>query len=118
IELSHPHFGRDADALIEKVGEAFGDSPVRVGRWRVAAGVLATLLLVGGIGLFATGMPTSVPWAVRSQAEKDRLAAAKAEEERKAKAAAEARAEAEEAEGPPAARAGGEGKAKTRDAGE
>src|SRR5215471_2485727 len=100
IELSHPHFGRDADALIEKVGEAFGDSPVRVGRWRVAAGVLATLLLVGGIGLFATGMPTSVPWAVRSQAEKDRLAAAKAEEERKAKAEAEAeaKAEAEQAE--------------------
>ena len=98
IDLRHTHFGRDADALIEKIGEAFGDKPVRVGRWRVAAGVVAALLLLGWIGLFATGMPISLPWAVqpdtREQAEKERLAAVQAEEERKAKAAAEAEASA------------------------
>src|SRR5262249_3178473 len=102
IDLRHTHFGRDADALIEKIGEAFGDKPVRVGRWRVAAGVVAAgvvaaLLLLGWIGLFATDMPISLPWAVpdtREQAEKERLAAVQAEEERKAKAAAEAEASA------------------------
>jgi tetratricopeptide (TPR) repeat protein len=98
IDLRHTHFGRDADALIEKIGEALGDRPVRVGRWRVAAGVVAALLLLGWIGLFATGMPLSLPWAVQpdtpAQAEKEPLAAAKPEEERKAKAAAEAEASA------------------------
>src|SRR6516165_7735625 len=104
IDLRHTHFGRDADALIEKISEAFGGRLGRVGRWRVAAGVVAALLLLGWIGLFATGMPISLPWTVqpdtREQAEKERLAAAKAEEERKAKAAAEAeaRAKAEQAE--------------------
>ena len=103
IDLRHTHFGRDADALIEKISEAFGDKPVRVGRWRVAAGVVAAgvvaaLLLLGWIGLLATDMPISLPWAVqpdtREQAEKERLAAVQAEEERKAKAAAEAEASA------------------------
>jgi tetratricopeptide (TPR) repeat protein len=114
IDLRHTHFGRDADALIEKIGEAFGGRPVRVGRWRVAAGVVAALLLFGGIGLFATDMPLSLPWAVQPdtreqaekerkaavQAEEERKAAVQAEEERKAKAAAEAeaRAKAEQAE--------------------
>jgi tetratricopeptide (TPR) repeat protein len=104
IDLRHTHFGRDAEALIEKIGEALGDRPVRVGRWRVAAGVVAALLLLGWIGLFATGMPVSLPWAVRpdtrEQAEKERSVAAQAEEERKANAAAEteARAKAEQAE--------------------
>ena len=98
IDLRHTHFGRDADALIEKISEAFGGRPGRVGRWRVAAGVVAALLLLGWIGLFATGMPISLPWAVqpdtREQAEKEGLAAAQAEQERKAKAAAEAEASA------------------------
>jgi hypothetical protein len=68
----------------------------RKARWRVAAGVVAALLLLGGIGLFVTGMPLSLPWAVqpytRAQAEKERLAAVQAEQELKAKAAAEAEA--------------------------
>src|SRR5262249_32898134 len=97
IDLRHTRFGRDADALIKKLSDAVSDKPVRVGRWRGAAGVVA-LLLLGGIGLFATGMPVSLPWAVqpdtREQAEKERLAAVQAEEERKAKAAAEAEAKA------------------------
>ena len=98
IDLRHTHFGRDADALIEKISEAFGGRPGRVGRWRVAAGVVAALLLLGWVGLFATDMPISLPWAVqpdtREQAEKEGLAAAQAEQERKAKAAAEAEASA------------------------
>jgi uncharacterized protein len=104
INLRHDHFGRDAQALIEKIREAFGDKPVGVNRWRAAAGAIAALLLLAWIGLFVTGMPLSVPWSAqpdtREQAEKDRLAAAKAEEERRAKAAteAEARARAEQAE--------------------
>src|SRR5215831_6848171 len=90
IDLSHTYFGRDTNALIEKISDAVGDksssSPAVPRR------------------LFATGMPISLPWAVqpdtRAQAEKERLAAAQAEEERKAKAAAEAeaRAKAEQAE--------------------
>src|SRR5215475_11361992 len=98
IDLRHTHFGRDAEALVEKISEALGGRPVRVGRWRVAAGVVAALLLLGWIGLFAIDMPLSLPWAVhpdtREQAEKERLAAVQAEEERKAKAAAEAEASA------------------------
>src|SRR5262245_44545051 len=104
IELRHAHFGRDSEALIEKIREAFSNNPVRVNRWRGAAAVGAALLLLVGIGLFAGGMPISLPWTVQpdtqEQAERERLAAAKAEEERKAKAAAEAeaRAKADQAE--------------------
>src|SRR5262245_12408840 len=104
FDLRHTHFGRDAEALIEKIGEAIGDKPVKVGRWPVAAGIVVALLFLGGIGLFAIGMPISLPWAVqpdaRERAEKERLAAGQAEDERKAKAAAEAeaRAKAEQAE--------------------
>src|SRR5215468_9359129 len=97
FDLRHTHFGRDAEALIEKIGEAIGDKPVKVGRWPVAAGIVVALLFLGGIGLFAIGMPISLPWAVqpdREHAEKERLAAGQAEQERKAKAAAEAEASA------------------------
>src|SRR6266404_2929801 len=97
FDLRHTHFGRDAEVLIEKIGEAIGDKPVKIGRWPVAAGIVVALLFLGGIGLFAIGMPISLPWAVqpdREHAEKERLAAGQAEEERKAKAAAEAEASA------------------------
>src|SRR5262249_48579852 len=100
IELRHAHFGRDAEALIEKIREAFSDKPLRLGRWRAAAAVLGALLLLGWLGLFTTGIPISVVQpGMRGQAEKERLAVAKAEE-RQAKAAAEveARAKAEQAE--------------------
>jgi tetratricopeptide (TPR) repeat protein len=104
VEVRNINFGRDAEALIGKVREALNDKPVRIGRWRAAAGVVVALLFLGWIGLFATGVPVSLPWAVQpdtaEQAEKERLAAAQAEEDRKAKAAAEAeaRAKAEQAE--------------------
>src|SRR6516164_7292902 len=91
IELRHAHFGRDAEALIEKIKEALSDKPVRVNRWRVAAGVTAALLLVGPVGLLATGMPISLPWTVQPDTREQ--AAAKAEDERKAKAAADADAQ-------------------------
>src|SRR5262249_5758282 len=65
IDLSHTHFGRDTNALIEKISDAVGDKPVRVGRSRIATGVVVALLFLGGIGLFATGMPISLPWAVQ-----------------------------------------------------
>jgi hypothetical protein len=103
VEILNTHFGRDAEALTEKIKEALSDKPVRVGGWRAAAGVVVALLFLGWIGLFAT-MPISLPWAVQpdtqQQAEKERLVATKAEEERKAKAVAEAEAKrkAEEAE--------------------
>jgi multidrug efflux pump subunit AcrA (membrane-fusion protein) len=77
-------------------GKIFG----RKARWRVAAGVVAALLLLGGIGLFVT-----------EQAEKERLAAAQAQQaaeaeqqrlkeevERQAKAAANAEAKRKAAE--------------------
>src|SRR6266511_3402834 len=109
IDLRHTHFGRDADALIEKISEAFGGRPTRVGRWRVAAGVVVVVvvvvvvLLLGWIGLLATGLPLPLPWTVqqdtREQAEKERLAAVKAKEDKtKGAAEGEARAKAEQAE--------------------
>jgi len=103
VEVRNTHFGRDADALIERIREALSDKPVRVGRWRAAAGVVViALLFVGWIGLLATGTPISLPWAVqpdtREQAEKERLAATAEEEKAKAAAEADARAKAEQAE--------------------
>src|SRR5215831_2841540 len=99
VEVRNTHFGRDAEALTQRIREALSDKPVRVGRWRAAAGVVViALLFVGWIGLLATGTPISLPWAVqpdtREQAEKERLSAVQAEQERKAKAAAEAEASA------------------------
>src|SRR5262249_19747422 len=103
VEVRNTHFGRDADALIERIREALSDKPVRVGRWRAAGGVVViALLFVGWIGLLATGTPISLPWAVqpdtREQAEKERLAATAEEEKAKAAAEADARAKAEQAE--------------------
>jgi tetratricopeptide (TPR) repeat protein len=68
IDLRNDHFGRDAESLIEKIREALkeksretrSDEPIRVNRWRAAAGVLVALLLGGWIGVFAMGLPLSV----------------------------------------------------------
>src|SRR5262249_61031461 len=64
IDLRHTRFGRDADALIKKLSDAVRDKPVRVGGWRVAAGVVA-LLLLGGVGRISTSMAQSLPGAWR-----------------------------------------------------
>src|SRR5262249_34884580 len=93
IELRHAQFGRDADALIEKIGEGFSDKSVRIKRWQAAAAAVAALLLLGGIGVFATDI--RMPWIMQS-----RVKFAQLEEELKARRAAEeeARAKAEQAE--------------------
>jgi hypothetical protein len=78
-------------------GKIFG----RKARWRVAAGVVAALLLLGGIGLYQMAVPVWVPWTSEAQrkaaeAEQQRL---KEEEQRQAKTAdLEAKLKAAEAE--------------------
>jgi tetratricopeptide (TPR) repeat protein len=105
IDLRHNHFGRDGEALVEKIREVLRGRSVSVNRWRAAAAAVAALLLVGWTSLFVTGMPISLAGSVqsdtRAQADKDKLAVAKAEEERKTRAAAEAQRKAEEAKTPP-----------------
>src|SRR6266536_793504 len=46
VDLRHDHFGRDADALIEKIREAFRAKPAMRPQWRAAAGIVAALLLL------------------------------------------------------------------------
>src|SRR5262249_23996533 len=105
IDLRHDHFGRDAEALVEKIREVLRDRFVSVNRWRAAVAAVAALLLVGWASLFVTGMPISLAGSLqsdtRAQAEKDKLAVAKAEEERKTRATAEAQRKAEQAKTPP-----------------
>jgi formylglycine-generating enzyme required for sulfatase activity len=108
VEVRNTNFGRDADALVDKVREALESS--RPGTTRIAAarlialvaGGATALLLVGWIGLYHMGVPVWVPWeervraeaAAKAQAEAD--AKRKAEEERiRAEAAAKAQAEAD-----------------------
>src|SRR5215470_10291119 len=71
IELRNNQFGRDAEALIEKIREAFSGRSVRINRWRAAAGVAIALLLLGGIGLFATDI--RLPWVTTKQADYEAL---------------------------------------------
>ena len=123
VEVRNTHFGRDAEALVEKVREAIaGGRPVpdqrpslaSTGAWllapnqwrRIAASAIA-LLLVGWFGLYQIGVPVWVPWTRAEQpadaatwrkaqeAEQQRL---KEEEQRQAKAAADAEAKRKAAE--------------------
>ena len=102
VEVRQLHFGRDAEALIERVSEALNGEPGWQRPWRgkavaVVGTAAAVLLLLGWIGLSLTDISVWPPWAETPQAAKpktedadrQRVAAAKAEEERKAKAAAE-----------------------------
>ena len=55
VEVRHTHFGRDAEALIEKIRSAFDGGSVESRSWRMMAMVLAgaavpVVLLVGWIG--------------------------------------------------------------------
>ena len=55
VEVRHTHFGRDAEALIEKIRSAFDGGSVEPRSWRMMAMVLAgaavaVVLLVGWIG--------------------------------------------------------------------
>jgi PDZ domain/TIR domain len=101
VNLRHDQFGRDAEALIEKVREALHGKPARTLQWRVTAAIVAVLLLLASIGLFVTRMPLPLSWTVlpREQPEKERLAAAQVDEtQAKAAAEAEARTRSEQAE--------------------
>ena len=102
VEVRNAHFGRDAEALANKVREALqGARPgtgrwpflasaaawlMVPGRWRTVAGTATALLLVGWIGLYQVGVPLWVPWAEQpdpARADKTK-AAADAEAQRKA----------------------------------
>ena len=106
VEVRNAHFGRDAEALANKVREALqgarpgtGRRPflasaaawlVVPGRWRLVAGSATALLLVGWVGLYQVGVPVWVPWtpgtdpprADKAKAAADAEAQRKAEEER------------------------------------
>jgi hypothetical protein len=111
IEVRQPQFGRDAEALIERVREALGDK-AGLGRWRgrasAGAAAIAVLLLIGAGGYMFLGhlVDQGVQRAElkledepkADEAEQRRLAAAKAEQDRQAKAAQEAKRQADEAE--------------------
>ncbi len=62
IEMRNTQFGRDADALTNKVREVLGRRRAGPGRWIMAAGAAAALLLASWIGLDRSGMPAWVPW--------------------------------------------------------
>ena len=117
VEVRNTHFGRDAEALTQKVREALEDArPVTgrwpflasaaawlmaPGRWRMVAGSAMALLLVGWIGLYQMGVPVWVPWTPRAEqpdpprADKAK-AAADAEAKRKAAEAEQQRLKEEE----------------------
>src|SRR6516165_3406032 len=116
IDLRQAHFGRDSEALIERLREALGDK-AGLGRWRVralagAAAIAALLLIgVGGYVFFGHIVEQGVQRAElkfeeerkAAEAEANRKvmeAANQAEQQRQAKAAqdAEAKRKADEAE--------------------
>jgi hypothetical protein len=118
VEVRQNQFGRDAEALVERIREALAGS-VGIRSWRsmvlAGAATLATLLLVGWFGLSWISAPRPagiVPSPVdkmnrigtvapqEGENERQRLTDLKAEQERQAKATAdqEAQRKAEEAE--------------------
>jgi TIR domain/PAN domain len=98
VEVRNTNFGRDTEALADKIRDALkGARPatgqrrfvvnavprfIPSGRWRAVWGGLAALLLVGWIGLYQVGVPVWVPW--QSDASGTGKAAADAEAKRKA----------------------------------
>src|SRR6476620_977684 len=118
VEVRQNQFGRDAEALVERIREALAGS-VGIRSWRgmvlAGAATVATLLLVGWFGLSWVSAPRPagiVPSPVdtmnrigtvtpqEGENERQRLTDLKAEQERQAKATAdqEAQRKAEEAE--------------------
>ena len=114
VEVRQLHFGRDAEALLERVNEALGGEFGWQRPWRLKAAVgavAAVLLLLGWIGFSSIDFSGWTPWAETRQevkteqdrqvktaaeaqakrnaeeAEQQRIAAAKAEDDKKAKAA-------------------------------
>jgi uncharacterized protein len=102
VEVRNTHFGRDAEALANRVGEALKSARPVTRQWPfmasaaarlIVAGSATALLLVGWIALYQMGVPVWVPWTPRAE-QPDAPGADKA----KAAAEAEARAKAEQAE--------------------
>ena len=105
VEIRNAQFGRDAEALIEKIREALNRGSAAPRRWRgkavVGAAALAVLLLIGGGYIVEQGMQRADLKEERrpaeaevnrkvGEAEQQRLAALKtAEQQRQARAAAE-----------------------------
>ena len=86
VEVRQLHFGRDAEALVERVNEALGGEFGWQRPWRLKAVVgaaAAVLLLLGWVGFFSINFSEWFPWAETQQE-------VKTEEERQAKTAAEA----------------------------
>jgi TIR domain len=96
VEVRNTNFGRDAEALANKLREALivarpatGRWPfvasatmwlMAPGQWRTVAGSATALLLVGWVGLYQMGVPVWVPWteqpdSPRAGAEPQRTAA-------------------------------------------
>ena len=78
VEVRNTNFGRDADALVDKVREALKSAPAVPRRspfvasaaaWLMSPVTVAmgatVLLLVGWIGLYQMGVPVWVPWTPR-----------------------------------------------------
>jgi tetratricopeptide (TPR) repeat protein len=135
VEVRNTNFGRDAEALANKVREALKDAPtvprlqpfmasaaawlMVPGRWRKVAGSAMALLLVGWVGLYQTGVPVWVPWTPRAEhpdppgADKSKPAA-DAEAQRKAEEAEQQRIAAAKAEEDRKAKAAAEAEAKRK----
>src|SRR5262249_37539770 len=103
VEVRNTHFGRDAEALTQKVREVLTVARPVTGRWRFLTSAAAVagmaLLLLGWIGLYQVGVPVWVPWTPGTdppRADKAKAAAeaeqlrVKEEEQRQAQAAADA----------------------------
>jgi len=103
VEVRNAQFGRDAEALAEKIREGLKRRGARQGRWVAATATLAALFLGGWIGLYQMGVPVWIPWtsgavqlgdSEKSKADEDARRIADA----KATADADAKRRADEAE--------------------
>jgi TIR domain len=72
IGLRHEYFGRDADALIEKIYAV--RSPSRSFSWKAPVGIVAALLLGGSMWYFRLSVPQWLPQAAQpvKQVEKEK----------------------------------------------
>jgi formylglycine-generating enzyme required for sulfatase activity len=70
VEIRNTNFGRDAEALVDKIREARQSArpgtatarSIAPGKWLLVAGSATALLLVSWIGLYHMGVPVWVPW--------------------------------------------------------
>jgi formylglycine-generating enzyme required for sulfatase activity len=111
VEVRNTSFGRDAEALVDKVREALkGPRPVTGqwpfmasaaarlmarGRWRMVAGSATALLLLGWIGFYHMGVPVWVPWTHPDGSEANRRVEAPALKAKEDRERADATAEAD-----------------------